>query len=425
MSTWGEQLRELNDLKKAAATRPPRPGAPSLHDQLRRKYLKKLSDYTDRATVLYATCWLENIPVPNAEALSLTLGDQQGFMEAMSNITERKLDLILTSPGGSPEAAEAIMGYLRSRFDHIRAVVPVAAMSAATMMALACDEILMGTHSQLGPIDPQFTLMTPEGPRSSPGQAIIDQFELAKTECQDPRNIGAWLPLLRSLIPGLIAQCRHSRDRAEEFVAEQLGAHMLEGDHTKARLVAKWFANFSRFKSHGRPVTIRDAEQQGLKVTRLEDDQTLQDLVLSVQSRHSAHLQRHRNNQAHREPPWPGVLGDKYAGRHATATARSSTTARAAAAHEPGTTPQAAAPEQEEGPPLTTTPPTAVSVEPRNPLRGGEPPRRAGCDPGRSGLLGRGRVLPALEASPVYTATGRLRQVTRCGRCPQTRELVY
>ncbi len=222
---------------------------------------------------------------------SLTLGDQQGFMEAMSNIEERKLDLILTSPGGSPEAAEAIMGYLRTRFDHIRAVVPVAAMSAATMMALACDEILMGTHSQLGPIDPQFTLMTPEGPRSSPGQAIIDQFEMAKTECQDPRNIGAWLPLLRSLTPGLIAQCIHSRDRAEEFVAEQLGAHMLEGNHVKAKDVAKWFADFSRFKSHGRPVTVFDAQQQGLKVTRLEDDQTLQDLVLSVH-----HATRHTFN---------------------------------------------------------------------------------------------------------------------------------
>ena len=291
MSTWGEQLRELYDLKKAGAARPPRPGAPSPHDQLRRKYLKKLSDYTGRATVLYATCWLENKPVPNDEALSLTLGDQQGFMEAMSNIAERELDLILTSPGGSPEAAEAIMGYLRTRFDHIRAVVPVAAMSAATMMALACDEILMGAHSQLGPIDPQFTLMTPEGPRSSPGQAIIDQFEKAKTECQDPRNIGAWLPLLRSLLPGLIAQCHHSQEHAELFVAEQLGAHMLEGDHDKAEAVAKWFADFSRFKSHGRPVTIGDAQQQGLKVTRMEDDQTLQDLVLSVH-----HAARHTFN---------------------------------------------------------------------------------------------------------------------------------
>ena len=66
---------------------------------------------------------------------------------------------------------------------------------------------------------------------------------------------------------------------------------MLEGDHDKARVVAAWFADFSRFKSHARPVTFLDAEQQGLKVTRLEDDQRLQDLVLSVH-----HAVRHTFN---------------------------------------------------------------------------------------------------------------------------------
>jgi serine dehydrogenase proteinase len=291
MPTWGEQLRELGELKATAAARPPKPGDPSPHDQLRRRYLRKLSDHTGRATIFYGTCWLENKQLPSGEALSLNLGDQQGFMEAVSNISERELDLILTSPGGSPEAAEAIMGYLRTRFDHIRAVVPIAAMSAATMMSLACDEILMGTHSQLGPIDPQFTLMTPEGPRSAPGQAILDQFEMAKAECQDPRNIGAWLPLLRSLLPGLIAQCIHSREQAEHFVAAQLEGHMLQGDQKKAKEVAAWFADFSRFKSHGRPVTLEDVQNQGLNVTKLEDDQTLQDLVLSVH-----HAVRHTFN---------------------------------------------------------------------------------------------------------------------------------
>lgn len=291
MPTWGEQLRELQELKDKAATTPPAPGQPSPHDILRRKYLKKLHQHTGRAVIFYGSCWLESKQFSGTEALSLTLGDKQGFMEAVSNISERELDLIVTSPGGSPEAAEAIMHYLRSRFDHIRAVVPVAAMSAATMMVLACDEILMATHSQLGPIDPQFTVLTPEGPRSSPSQAILDQFEMAKKECQNPRNIGAWLPLLRSLLPGLIAQCIHSRDQAVRFVSEQLTARMLSGDAEKAEKVAAWFADFSSFKSHSRPVTIEDVIDQGLNVAKLEKDQQLQDLVLSVH-----HAVRHTFN---------------------------------------------------------------------------------------------------------------------------------
>lgn len=161
------------------------------------------------------------------------------------------------------------------------------------MMALACDEILMGTHSQLGPIDPQFTVMTPEGPRSAPAQAIIDQFEMAKKECKDPSNIVAWLPMLRSLLPGLLAQCTHSREQAELFVAEQLEAHTLNGDAKKATEVAGWFANFTHFKSHSRPVSLDDVRKRGLTVTALEDNQTLQDLVLSVH-----HAVRHTFTEA-------------------------------------------------------------------------------------------------------------------------------
>lgn len=66
---------------------------------------------------------------------------------------------------------------------------------------------------------------------------------------------------------------------------------MLEGDEDKAKAVAAWFADFSEFKSHGRPVTIADARSQGLKVNGLESDQTLQDLVLSVH-----HAVRHTFN---------------------------------------------------------------------------------------------------------------------------------
>ena len=117
--------------------------------------------------------------------LQISLQDIAGFMEAVSNVEEKQLDLIIHSPGGSAEAAESIVTYLRKRFDHIRIFIPIAAMSAATMVALSANEIVMGQHSQLGPIDPQFSIQTPEGTRSAPAQAILKQFELAKKECKE------------------------------------------------------------------------------------------------------------------------------------------------------------------------------------------------------------------------------------------------
>jgi hypothetical protein len=281
--TWGQLLQELNGLM--ASTPEPTAGGPSPFDVLRRKYMAQLSKRTGRAVIVYATAWLESRQNLDAQAISIHLGDVQGFMEACSNVQEREVDLFLHSPGGSAEAAESIVEYLRTRFDHIRAVVPLAAMSAATMMALGADEIVMGAHSQLGPIDPQFTLTTPEGPRSAPGQAILDQFELAKEQCQDPKNLPAWLPILRSYGPGLIAQCGHQRDLAESFVAGWLERYMFKSDddrEAKAKAAAAWFANFSEFKSHGRRVSRDEARRLALAVTDLEEDQALQDAMLSV-----------------------------------------------------------------------------------------------------------------------------------------------
>jgi hypothetical protein len=290
MPTWGELLQELAKLQENAARQaqtlgPPTPGTPSPHDLLRRKYLKRLSQKTGRATIVYATAWQENKPNVTSADVGVHIGDVQGFMEAVSNVSERELDLFLHSPGGFPEAADSIMKYLRTRFEHIRAVVPLAAMSAATMMALACDEVVMGAHSQLGPIDPQLTISTPEGPRSAPAQAIIDQFERAKRECQDPANIAAWLPILRYYGPGLLAICDNGRALAEELVSRSLEQYMFGGEsgaRDKAEKAAKWFADFTEFRSHGLRVGRDDARQQAIKVLDLEADDELQDLMLSV-----------------------------------------------------------------------------------------------------------------------------------------------
>lgn len=289
MPTWGELLQELNELRgelQQQAEANPGVQLPMPVDLLRRKYMNLLAERTGRSVIVYSTAWMEGRPGVGNDAVSIQLGDQQGFMEACSNLTDsRVLDLFLHSPGGSAEAADAIMAYLRTQFDHIRAIVPLAAMSAATMMALACDEIVMGDHSQLGPIDPQFTIITPEGPRGAPGQAIEDQFERAKKECADPANIAAWLPILRSYAPGLLAMCDHQQRLAEDFAAKALAEHMLSDQddaEQKAKAIAAWFADFKEFRSHGRRVGRAEAVEQGLVVRRLEEDGETQDAILSV-----------------------------------------------------------------------------------------------------------------------------------------------
>ena len=276
MPTWGEILKELREIMEREK-KPP-------FDMVRRKYLKKLYEYTGRNTILYATKWTQPGDIPS-EMISLTDEDIQGFMEVTSGLSGDTLDLIIHSPGGSAEATEALVIYLRSKFAHIRAIIPYGAMSAATMLACAADEIIMGKHSFIGPIDPQVIVYTRLGRRAIPAQAIIEQFERAKKECkEDPKNLGVWLPIIEQYGPALIVECEHAIDLSKNLVLEWLTKYMFKNEDGEeiAKKVAETLANHSLFKSHGRHIDRKQAKKIGLKITDLEIDDKLQDLILSI-----------------------------------------------------------------------------------------------------------------------------------------------
>ena len=206
-------------------------------------------------------------------------------MEAVYGLKEKTLDLILHSPGGSPEAAEAIVLYLRAKFDHIRVFVPHMAMSAATMIACAADEVVMGKHSFIGPVDPQLPLQTALGVRLVPAQAIIDQFEMAKSQSVDPARLRAWLPMLTQYGPDLLITCGNATELSKKLVREWLTSYMFRAEPDgaqRAEYIANWLADHRHFMTHGRPISRQTAEDRGLKIIKLEADGDLQDAVLSV-----------------------------------------------------------------------------------------------------------------------------------------------
>ncbi len=108
MPTWSEILKELHETTQ-------QPGVKSSFDFVRRKYLKAVFDLTKRNTILYASCWTSKPDVPPS-FLSISDEDLQGLMEVIHGLSGSKLDLILHTPGGPLEVAEAFVSYLRSKF---------------------------------------------------------------------------------------------------------------------------------------------------------------------------------------------------------------------------------------------------------------------------------------------------------------------
>ncbi|MBA7500833.1 hypothetical protein ES704_03594 [subsurface metagenome] len=207
-------------------------------------------------------------------------------MEVTHGLTGENLDLIIHSPGGSAEVTEIIVKYLRSKFKKIRVIVPQGAMSAATMLACSADEIIMGAHSYLGPIDSQIILHTPLGIRSVPAQSILDQFDMATKECKaDPKNLGVWMPILGQYGPSLLIQCKNALDLSKDLVTQYLSEYMFKDEDNgvdKAKDIANKLADHRIFKSHNRHISRKQVKDFGLKITNLEEDKDFEDLVMSV-----------------------------------------------------------------------------------------------------------------------------------------------
>lgn len=265
MPSWNEILDEIRTTG-------------STHDVIRRRFLKTLNVKTGRNVILYYSGWLQKPDVPG---MDVNDSDKNGFMTVIHGMDRSKgLDLILHTPGGSAAATESLVDYLRQMFKtNIRAIVPQLAMSAGTMIACATNSILMGKQSSLGPIDPQF------GP-GVPAHGVVEEFKRAYSEIkEDQAKIALWQPIIAKYRPTLVGECEKAIQWSNEMVKEWLVTGMLAGEADKNTLADRIIAELgdhALMKSHGRHLSAQRCKDIGLKVEMLEDDNNLQDAVLSV-----------------------------------------------------------------------------------------------------------------------------------------------
>lgn len=256
-------------------------------DAVRLRHMRRAAKITGNTVAVYATCFVQKAaPGPMTSIVS---EDVQGFMNILSGADKGKgLDLILHSPGGTAEAAESIADYLHQHFAgrKIRVIVPHLAMSAATMLACAADEVVMGSHSSLGPVDPQLALARGDARRSVAVYSVISEFEYLMSG-KFGRDEEWTKAVLGRYGVGLLDECKRRMELAEALTGAWLQRRMFADDpdrEGKAARLAGYLANHEHFKSHGRRVSFDAAQAAGMKLTALEEaeDGQLQDAVLSV-----------------------------------------------------------------------------------------------------------------------------------------------
>lgn len=206
------------------------------------------------------------------------------------------IDLLVYSPGGDPTAAERVILTCRSYASSFRVIVVRAAMSAATLLAMGADSILMTDTSELGPIDPQMLIRSGQDVTLRPAASfvtaytdLINKIQEAIANKQSPL---AYVELLRKMDPSWIQECIRARELARTIAVEFLKKYMLAGQ--SAEEISKTVEHFIKegeTLSHGRVVRCSKALEYGLKVETVEKASELDKLLWELHIRCENYVQ--------------------------------------------------------------------------------------------------------------------------------------
>lgn len=208
------------------------------------------------------------------------------------------LVLIINSLGGHGLASERIINVCRSYSNgKFQTIVPKMAKSAATMICLGSQEILMSDTSELGPIDPQV-------PYSGEGQqqtwlslwSILQSYkELMRQAVRTKGNIDPFLQQLVRYDARLIKQWELESGLAADVAVQYLQAGMLadkKWSDDKIRESIKTLLDPLKTRSHGRPIYWQEVQRMGLKVKHVEKTSRMWQLVWELYIRGHHYVNR-------------------------------------------------------------------------------------------------------------------------------------
>jgi hypothetical protein len=201
-----------------------------------------------------------------------------------------QINLLIHSPGGDGTIAEKIIdmcrSYLAGDNRKLRVIVPNLAKSAATILALGADEILMGHVSELGPIDPQIPIIVSGATTLVSAFALVEardklMKEISKAVLRNQPTIGL-LQQLASLNIPFTDEMENQIGFAKKTAITLLDKFMLQKRFPQTKVRSKKAAEIAEkllskqlFPVHGHYISGPTAKNLGLEVEVIDKDDEL------------------------------------------------------------------------------------------------------------------------------------------------------
>ena len=208
----------------------------------------------------------------NSTKGSICQNDAVGLYALLRNSGKLdRLSLFLKSDGGSGQAALRMVNLLRRYVNHLTVLAPLECQSAATMLALGADRILMGPLAHLSAVDTSLTHDLSPIDRDNDRVSVSNDellrvirlwTEQAKSSTANPYE--ALFPYVHPLVIGAVDRSSALSTR----ICEEILSYHVE-DKGKAREISNTLN--SGYPSHSYPITLREAKRIGLNVEPMDD----------------------------------------------------------------------------------------------------------------------------------------------------------
>ena len=223
-------------------------------------------------------------------------GNENTFLdiiEELANDTDKKetLSVVLTTNGGSAIAVERYVNIIRNFYKKVVFIIPDYAYSAGTIFCMSGDEIWMDFFSVLGPIDPQ--VPNKDG-KMVPAMGYLDKVNELIEKAQKGTLTQAEFLILNNFDLAELRRYEQAKELTIDLLKKWLVQYKFknwtihnstqktvsEKDKEKrAEEIAKELGDNKRWKSHGRPINIKELTTLKLKIDDYSGNMTVRPAI--------------------------------------------------------------------------------------------------------------------------------------------------
>ena len=259
----GERVNFLNSKKECNETQsqiktPKQPPMLFLQTQ---EIISQIEKFLDAPLITYF----------NSNSGSVCENDAIGFFRQLKGKKFKKLYLYIKSDGGSGIAALKIVSILRNHCDELIALVPSNCASAATMMALGANKIIMSSLGYLTSVDT--SLRHELSPRTNTNDLVsvsmneLDRVVKLWKESEKPNDENPYKSLYEYIHPLVFGAVDRASSLSLKICSEILRYH--HSDDEKIKFISEKLN--SGYPSHDYPILLREGQNIGLNIEKMDE----------------------------------------------------------------------------------------------------------------------------------------------------------